>query len=287
MRSFILRNDTQLLQWGIPHARLVTTPFIIDLMRSIIGANHPEYWPNVFEIHPTHVHGNVFHLLAELMCANLIAQRAHVWFVLWILAGPDGACAHGCRSLANDGIYLQSKMKRARKGAPPLSVSPLRLHCVIPQRDVRKLIWQYLNHLDREMVRCAQNAARTPSLGYHETQVLVLNNYASIAAWLLLPAASREAVLYWSQVLDMCIYIVRPEVFAAVHAVIGRGWKSHSYIVLEFALEHNLMEVVRNEIRNIYAMTCHGAGCHACLNCIFALATTDAQRKELRQLMGI
>ena len=37
------------------------------------------------------------------------------------------------------------------------TVAPLRLERFIPMRDVRKLIWRYLNPCDREMVKYAQN----------------------------------------------------------------------------------------------------------------------------------
>jgi len=144
-------------------------------------------------------------------------------------------------------------------------VSPLRLHRFLPIRDVRKLVWRHLNCLDREMVRCAQNAARVPSLRHSEMEILILNNYVSIAAWLLVPAASQEAVLYWSQVLDMCIYSVRPDVFAAIHAVIGRGWKTSSYEVIQFCAAaqpdggggqgneiHILQDMPRNYVSQVF-----------------------------------
>jgi hypothetical protein len=40
--------------------------------------------------------------------------------------------------------------------------SPLNLHLLIPQKDVRKLIWRLLDPIDREMIKCAHNRNRRP-----------------------------------------------------------------------------------------------------------------------------
>lgn len=51
-----------------------------------------------------------------------------------------------------------NKMKRIQGGG----ATPLNLHRYIPVKDVRKLIWVYLNEIDREMVKCAHNSHRSP-----------------------------------------------------------------------------------------------------------------------------
>jgi hypothetical protein len=56
----------------------------------------------------------------------------------------------------------------------------LRMHERIPQRDVRKLLWRYLNVYDREMVMCAHNCLRSPRARYGLVDHCVANGFLGI-----------------------------------------------------------------------------------------------------------
>ena len=62
----------------------------------------------------------------------------------------------------------------ARRGVP------LVLDRFIPIADVRKMIWSYLNPIDREIVLCAQNRSRRPRLQPYRRRPVELDERPSL-----------------------------------------------------------------------------------------------------------
>jgi len=53
----------------------------------------------------------------------------------------------------------------------------------IPQRDVRRLLWTYLNADDREVVRCAHNSRRAPALEAGHEERFVRRGHLALLRW--------------------------------------------------------------------------------------------------------
>lgn len=66
-----------------------------------------------------------------------------------------------------------------------VNVSPLRLHLWIPIKDVRKMIWAYLDKEDKEIVLCAHNLLRTPVIDCGYGEKVIRDGNTSLLRWLL------------------------------------------------------------------------------------------------------
>lgn len=62
-------------------------------------------------------------------------------------------------------------------------LAPLCLHLSIPVKDVRRIIWSYLDEIDREIIRCAHNSCRIPRLPVWYGERMVERGYLNLMKW--------------------------------------------------------------------------------------------------------
>lgn len=81
-------------------------------------------------------------------------------------------------------IQEKNKENMKRLKVDTTVCSPLQLHRFIPIKDVRKMIWAYLDDVDREVVRCAHNGFRRPVLpSYTFEDKVIWGGYRNLMLW--------------------------------------------------------------------------------------------------------
>ena len=69
---------------------------------------------------------------------------------------------------------------------------PLRLHRWIPDRNVRSMVWRYLNKHDREVLRCVHNGARRPRWTNGFSEHCARAGYSKLMRWSVEEGLSLE-----------------------------------------------------------------------------------------------